>query len=461
LETTAVKHESLTPAQARYLADFTASYVARTRGSQQRREETWPALADARSSQGLFASTPPRAQAAWRQQKALRYPIVATRADGAQVWDIDGNVYTDFCLGFGVHLFGHRPPFLQAALADQLGAGLPIGFQSDRANQVARAVVAMTGMERVAFCNTGAEAVMGALRLARAVTGRDRVVCFAHAYHGSYDATLPAIDMRAGLSAGQRDDVLVLEYGAPASLDAIAEGSGRIAAVIVEPVQARSPSLQPVEFLRALRTLTRDRDIALVFDEVLLGFRIHQGGCQAHFGLCADLATYGKILGGGLPIGVIAGGERFLNRIDGGRWHHAGDSLPATDKVWFAGTFTKNPLTMAAAAAITTELLQRGPGLQETLNARTAGLCQRLNDWLAGERFPVKLEPFGSLFRLAAAPELWPLLLHLRLRGIYAFDGMTFFLATSHDDGALAQLEDALKDSLLSMRAGGYLPTPS
>ncbi|HNN92259.1 aminotransferase class III-fold pyridoxal phosphate-dependent enzyme [Haliangium sp. UPWRP_2] len=450
--------DSLTADQARYLADFTERYVARTRGSQQRREETWPALADARSSQGLFAGTPPRAKAAWLVQKALRYPIVAARADGAQVWDIDGNVYTDYCLGFGVHLFGHRPHFLQAALTEQLERGLPIGFQSDRANQVARAIVAMTGMERVAFCNTGAEAVMGALRLARAVMGRDRIVCFAHAYHGSYDGTLPAIDMPSGVPASLRRDVQVLEYGSPASLQAIADGADGIAAVLVEPVQARSPSLQPVEFLRALRTLTRDRGIALVFDEVLLGFRIHQGGCQAHFGVCADLATYGKILGGGLPIGVIAGSARFLDRIDGGRWHHAGDSRPSSDKVWFAGTFTKNPLTMAAAAAVTTELLDRGPTLQASLNARTADLCQRANAWLTTERFPVKLEPFGSLFRLAIPPELWLLLPHLRLHGIYAFDGLTFFLSTEHTDDALDHLLSALQESLLGLRAGGYLP---
>ena len=310
-------------------------------------EETWPALADARSSQGLFAGTPPRAKAAWLAQKRCATPSSPLAPTVHRSGDIDGNVYTDYCLGFGVHLFGHRPHFLQAALAEQLERGLPIGFQSDRANQVARAIVAMTGMERVAFCNTGAEAVMGALRLARAVTSRDRIVCFAHAYHGSYDGTLPAIDMPSGLPASLRRDVQVLEYGSPASLQAIADGADGIAAVLVEPVRARSPSLQPVEFLRALRTLTRDRGIALVFDEVLLGFRIHQGGCQNYFGVCADLATYGKILGGGLPIGVIAGSARFLDRIDGGCWHHAGDSARAATGL-VRRYLHQNPLTMAA-----------------------------------------------------------------------------------------------------------------
>lgn len=450
--------DSLTPAQARYLAQLTATYVARTRRSQERREETWPALADARSSQGYFSTMPPRARQAWQQTKALRYPIVAERAEGAQVWDLDGNVYTDYCLGFGVHLFGHRPPFLQAALQAQLERGLPMGFQSDQALRVASAIARLTGLPRVAFCNTGAEAVMGALRLARAATSRSRVVCFAHAYHGSYDATLPAIDQVAGMSAGQRADVLVLEYGSEASLATIAAQADQLAAVLVEPVQARDPSRVPLEFLRALRDLTRERDIALIFDEVLLGFRIHPGGCQAHFGITADLATYGKILGGGLPIGVIAGGARYLDRIDGGPWHHDGDSLPSGDKVWFAGTFTKNPLTMAAAAAVTDELLARGPSLQLDLNSRTAALCQRVNAWCSTEGFPVRLDAFGSLFRLAVPPELWILLPHLRLRGIYAFDGLTFFLSTAHSDSALDHFESALRASLLDLRAGGYLP---
>lgn len=370
------------------------------------------------------------------------------------VWDIDGNRYADFCMGFGVHLFGHRADFIEAALRAQLERGLGIAFQSDRANEVATAIAAMTGVERVAFCNTGGEAVMGAVRLARAATGRSTIAVFAQSYHGSYDATLPAIGMNRGLVA---QDTLVLEYGATRSLEVIAAAADSLAAVLVEPVQSRSPGLQPAAFLRQLRALTTERGVALIFDDVLLGFRIHQGGSQAHFGVRADIATFGKIFGGGMPCGAVTGSAHFLDAIDGGAWRSDGDEMPRAEKVWFAGTFSKNPMTMAAAVAVTERLMEAGNGLQEGLNARTAALATRINEWLVARDYPVRIECFGSMFRLMFAPALWILLPHLRMRGVYTFEGANSFLSTAHGDAELALLEDAVKDSLEAMRSGGYL----
>lgn len=448
-------HEDpLNDAQRRYIERFGAAYRQRMAGSLARREQAFPALADARSSQGYFAEMPGPARAHWVASRGLRFPIVAARCEGAYAWDIDGNRYVDFCMGFGVHLFGHRPEFIESALRAQLERGLAIGFQSERANEVAGAIATMTGAERVALCNTGAEAVMGAIRLARAATGRSGIAVFSQAYHGSYDATLPALGMRRGLA---EQDTMVLEYGAARALAEIAGRAETLAAVVVEPVQARSPGLQPTAFLRELRELTRACGVALIFDDVLLGFRIHQGGSQAHFGVRADLATFGKILGGGLPCGAVTGSARFLDAIDGGRWSSADDSLPRADKVWFAGTFTKNPLTMAAAQAVTQRLLAAGIGLQERLNTRAAGLTARLNAWLTTQALPVRVECFGSMFRLMFAPALWILLPHLRMRGMYAFDGASFFLSTAHGDAEVAALEEAVKDSLEAMRRGGYL----
>lgn len=446
-----------TEEQKRYLQTLTAAYSKRTNASQQRREATWPALADARSSQGFFAQMPPAAKQIWLATKQLRHPIVADRAAGARVWDIDGHEYVDYCLGFGVFLFGHKPVFVDDALRRQLDRGMPIGYQSDRANEVANAVASMTNAERVAFCNTGAEAVMGAVRLARAATKREKIAVFSGSYHGSYTAVLPATNMHHGLSSNQKGDTLVLEYGASRSLELIAENAGELACVIVEPVQARSLHLQPVAFLRELRSLTRDKDIALVFDDILVGFRIHQGGTQAFFDIRADMATFGKVIGGGLPIGVITGGARYLNAIDGGRWSAFDETGPAADKVWFAGTFTKNPLTMAAAHAVTHRLREAGNGLQEGLNEKTAKLAERVNAWLTEHSMPVRIEHFGSMFRIAAAPPLWIVMAHLRMRGIYAFDGMNFFLSTEHGERELTQFEDALKESLTDMRAGGMI----
>jgi glutamate-1-semialdehyde aminotransferase len=447
-------NDPLSDPQRRYLERFGAAYRGRMAGSLARREQAFPALADARSSQGYFAEMPEKAREHWIASRGLRFPIVAERCEGAHAWDIDGNRYVDYCLGFGVHLFGHRPQFVESALRAQLERGLAIGFQSEHANEVAAAIATMTGAERVALCNTGAEAVMGAIRLARAATGRETIAVFAQAYHGSYDATLPALGMHRGLT---EQDTLVLEYGAARSLEVIADRAESLAAVVVEPVQARSPALQPAGFLRQLRELTQGRGVALIFDDVLLGFRIHQGGSQAHFGVRADLATFGKIIGGGMPCGAVTGSARFLDAIDGGRWSSEGAGLPRADKVWFAGTFTKNPMTMAAAQAVTQRLQAAGCGLQEGLNARAAGLAMRLNEWLVAQEMPVRVECFGSMFRLMFAPALWILLPHLRMRGVYAFDGASFFLSTAHGEAEVAALEDAVKDSLEAMRTGGYI----
>lgn len=437
--------------QRRHLDELVARYTAATRRSRERYQQARPALADPRSSQGYSSAMPAAAREHWLATQALRYPIVASHGEGARVWDVDGNEYVDFCLGFGVHLFGHRPAFLEDALRARIGRGLPIGYQSDSANEVAQAVTAMTGVERVAFCNTGTEAVMGALRLARAATGRDRVALFAGSYHGTLDAVLPAGGTTRGLSATQRDETLVLDYAAPESLERIAEQADHLAAVLVEPIQARNPRVQPREFLEALRRLTTARDVALVFDDVLLGFRLHQGGSQAFFGVRADLATFGKVLGGGLPIGAIGGSARFLDAIDGG------PTPTHVDKVLFAGTFNKNPLTMAAAAAVGERLREAGPALQAELGRRTAALAERTNQWLEAQAAPIRLEPFGAAFRLAAPPSLWIIMAHLRLRGIYAFDGMTFFVSTAHGEPELAQFEAALADSVRSLREGGLL----
>lgn len=444
-----------TPQQQAYLDRFADEYQGRLARSSARREQAWPALADARSSQGWSAQLPAPARAVWAATRRLRFPIVADRCDGARAWDIDGHEYVDCCLGFGVHLFGHRPEFIDDALRRQLARGLPIGFQSDRANEVAAAIAAMTASERVALCNTGAEAIMGAVRLARAATRRDVVAVFAGAYHGSYDAAMPAIDMPRGLPASLAGDTLVLEYGAPRSLEILEQRADTLAAVLVEPVQARSPGLQPRAFLADLRALTRSRDVALIFDDVLLGFRVHQGGSQAHFGVQADLATFGKILGGGLPIGAIGGSARFLDAIDGGPWR-AADGLPDADKIWFAGTFNKNPLTMAAASAVTERLQAAGPALQADLAARTAMLVQRMSARLAADRVPLRIDHCGSMFRLMVTPQTWALLPHLRLRGVYVFDGATFFLSTAHQDADLQLVEDALMDSVAAMRDGGF-----
>lgn len=444
----------LSAEQKAYLDRFCDEYTAKTRSSQDRRLAGWPTLADPRSSSG-FAAAGPMGEY-WKASKRLRYPLVGDRCDGARVWDIDGNEYIDFGLGFGVHLFGHRPDFIVEALTERLARGTPTGFQSEAANEVAAGIAKLTGAERVAYSNTGTEAVMSAVRLARAATGRRKVVTFEHSYHGSWDDVVYSIGATLGVS--RKEDVLVLDYGNPTALEQIAAHAADIACVLVEPVQARRPSLQPAEFLRELRDLTAKQGIALIFDDVLLGFRNHPGGCQAHFGIRADLATYGKIIGGGMPIGIVTGSARYMDLIDGGPWRFDDDSLPSGPKIWFAGTFNKNPMTMASTRAVVNRLLAAGNALQEGLTEKARALDERLSGWLRDQAMPYKIARFGSMFRFESAPHQTLLIQHLHMRGIYTWEGMVFFISTAHDDASVARLEEAVKDSLLTMRRGGYLP---
>jgi len=204
------------------------------------------------------------------------------------MWDVDGNEYIDITMGFGINLFGHNPPFIKEALLEQLDRGVQIGPQAELAGEVAELICELTGMERVAFSNTSTAAVMAALRLARAATKRNKIAFFSSSYHGHFDQTLAVVkkingDLRTipkapGIPANFVEDVLLLDYGSPHSLEIIKAHQHELAAVFVEPVQSRRLDLQPKEFLHQLRQLTKESEIALIFDEMVTGFRIHQGG---------------------------------------------------------------------------------------------------------------------------------------------------------------------------------------
>ncbi len=218
---------------------------------------------------------------------------------------------------------------------------------------------------------------MGAVRAARTVTGRNKVVYFSGDYHGIHEEVLAkgvwvqgklrTLPIAPGIPNELVSQVHVLPYGDPASLEWIRANADSLAAVLVEPVQSRKPELQPKEFLLALRELTRDHGIALIFDEIVTGFRLHLRGAQAWYGIQADITTYGKIVGGGLPIGVIAGRRPYLDAFDGGQWRYGDDSVPEAGVTFFAGTFVRHPLAMAAAKAVLDHLQERGPALQEQL----------------------------------------------------------------------------------------------
>ncbi|MDE1175197.1 MAG: amino acid adenylation domain-containing protein [Edaphobacter sp.] len=453
----------MTPRQIEHISKLTAFYNKRTATSKQKTQESRPYLAD------------PRVVAGFRVQwKELIYPIITSSSKGSRLWDLDGNEYVDILNGFGPIMLGHRPDFVEEAINKQLHEGFEIGPQTILAGEVAKALCEMTGNERATFCNTGSEAVMAAMRLARTLSGKSKVVFFAGDYHGMFDEVLVKGFKRGGLPQSApiapgipRESVsnmVVLDYGTDDSLEWIRSHAQELAAVLVEPVQSRHPNLQPIEFLKEIRRITEQNDVCLIFDEVVTGFRSHPGGCQALFGIRADLATYGKVLAGGMPMGVLAGKARYMDALDGGMWQYGDDSFPEVGVTFFAGTFVRHPLAMAACAAVLKHLKEQGPELQQRLTTRTAALIARLNTLLTENELPIHIETFASFFYFSFPSDYRfssIFYTHLRSKGIYLLEGFPCFLTTEHSDEDMERVYRAFKETIAEMQAGELLPLPS
>jgi glutamate-1-semialdehyde aminotransferase/acyl carrier protein len=458
------KSKALTASQRAHLDTIIHTYTQRTQKSKQFAATHRSYLADPRTVSGFNPTI-----------KEMVYPIVVDRSSGSKLWDIDGNEYVDLVSGFGLNLFGWSPGFVTEAISKQLQLGMEIGPQSPLAGEVAKLMCEMTNFDRAAFCNTGSEAVLCAMRIARTVTGRDLVVIFSGAYHGILDEVvvrgtkqLRSIPAAPGIPTEMVANILVIDYDAPDALEILRSRADELAAVMVEPVQSRSPEYQPRELLHQLREFTQQAGIALIFDEVVTGFRIHPGGAQAHFGVKADIATYGKVVGGGLPIGVIAGSSKYMDALDGGGWQFGDDSIPEVGVTYFAGTFVRHPLALAAAKAVLTHLKQSGGSLQQQLNAQTDRFVAELTAYFQSMAAPFTVHNFGSLFIIKYPPNFLSgdLLFYLmRSKGIHIYDRRPCFLTTAHTDADLAVVMAAFKESISELQAAGFLalavPAPS
>jgi len=255
--------------------------------------------------------------------------------------------------------------------------------------------------------------------------------------------------------------VLVLEYGSDESLRILKERMPELAAVLVEPVQRRHPDLQPHAFVKALRKLTEEAGTALVMDEVITGFRVGPGGAQAHFGVKADIATYGKVIGGGYPIGAVAGRREYMDALDGGTWRFGDDSFPEVGVTFFAGTFVRHPVAMAAVWAVLNHLKRSGPALQEELNERCARYVAKLNAVFTARGVPTHVQHFGSVvyFTLPPAEKHAGLVFHhMREKGVHIWEGFPCFLTTAHTDEELDYVARAFDESIAEMQDGGLLP---
>ena len=291
-------------------------------------------------------------------------PLFIERAEGPYLYDIDGNRYIDYIGSWGPMILGHAHPEVISAITEAAAKGTSYGAPTEAESRLAEQIIeAVPSIEKVRLVNSGTEATMSALRVARGATGRKKVIKFAGNYHGHVDSLLVAAGSAAatlgapdspGVTPGAAEDTLVLSYNDVSGLqNAFDQHGDDIAALILEPVVGNMGCVLPtMEFLNAARDLTTKHGSILIFDEVMTGFRVAYGGAQERFGVTPDMTTLGKIVGGGMPLGAYGGRAEIMNQV-----------LPA-GKVFQAGTLSGNPVAVAAGSA-TLRLLKENPPYEQ------------------------------------------------------------------------------------------------
>ena len=325
-----------------------------------------------------------------------RTPRFIERADGAYIWDVDGRCYIDYVCSWGPMILGHNHPVIREAVNKAVADGLSFGAPTRREVEIAELMTEMVpNIEMVRMVNSGTEAVMSALRLARGATGRDKIIKFEGCYHGHSDCMLVKAGSSAiaggcpdsaGVPEGTAKDTLTAQYNDLNSVSRLfQENPDRIACVIVEPVAANMGVVGPDPgFLEGLRTLCDQNGALLIFDEVITGFRLAKGGAQEYFGVRADLVTFGKIIGGGMPVGAYAGSRELMEHV------------APCGNVYQAGTLAGNPVAMAAGLA-QLRYLNDHPQVYEKINASAQKLAEGMRQAARQTGAPVVINQIGSL----------------------------------------------------------------
>ena len=331
------------------------------------------------------------------------YPFFAESAKGSKITDVDGNSYIDYCLAYGPMVLGHSNPEIIAEVEKQLIKGSAYGVPTEKEINLAKLVVnRVPCAEMVRFVNSGTEATMSAIRLARAATGRKKIIKFEGAYHGAHDYVL----VKSGSGAAgmpdspgvpeetTRNTLLIPFNNENEVLNLIKENEDSIAAIIVEPIMGNVGFIPPKDgFLKFLRKATSDNGIILIFDEVITGFRIAEGGAQEVYGVKPDLVTFGKILGGGFPIGAIAGNKELMGM------------MAPNGNVYQAGTFNGNPISITAGL---TALKQLNSDFYTEMDQKGQTLRGGIQDLLEDHNLNYKIVGLSSMFQLYMTDkEVW------------------------------------------------------
>jgi len=331
------------------------------------------------------------------------YPFYTAKANGSKLYDVDGNEYVDFWLGHTALILGHNPPAVVEAVKRQFENGTHYGtcheLEIALAEQVAKMV---SGAEMLRFSNSGTEANMYATRLARAYTGRSKIAKFEGGWHGGYDALHVGVHYpfnipeSAGLTSGALQDTIILPFN---DLEGVKEKvkNEEVASIVIEPVLGAGGGIPAEkEFLKGLREFSDEEGILLIFDEVITGFRLAPGGAQEYYGVTPDITVFGKVLGGGFPIGAFCGPRKIMERLDTRVYERPHYSF-------HGGTFTANPITMTAGLT-TLKILEDGQ-LINKLNRLGDKIREQLREIFEANGVDVQITGVGSLFNVQFTKE--------------------------------------------------------
>jgi len=326
-------------------------------------------------------------------------PVFIQRGEGSKLYDVDGNEYIDYIGSWGPHLFGHNPSFIKKALLKAVEDGTSFGAPTKLEVEMAKLITELVpSVEMVRMVNSGTEATMSAVRAARGFTGREKFIKFEGCYHGHADyflikagsgALTFGVPTSPGVTKGNAADTLIADYNDIDSVkNIIQQNKNEVAAIIIEPI-AGNMGVVPSDkkFLKELRNICSEEKIVLIFDEVMSGFRVAKGGAQELYGIKPDLSTFGKIIGGGLPVGAFGGKKEIMEKI------------APSGPVYQAGTLSGNPLAMAAGYAALT-YIKNHPELYKTLEEKSSYLEKGMRDALKNIKKEYALNRIGSMMTL-------------------------------------------------------------
>ncbi len=391
-------------------------------------------------------------------------PLFISRGEGARFWDVDGKEYLDYIGSWGPHLFGHNPSFIKEALLEALENGTSFGAPTELEVKMAEIITSLVpSVEKVRMVNSGTEATMSAVRTARGYTGKDKFIKFEGCYHGHADyflikagsgALTLGVPTSPGVTNGNASDTLLADYNDINSVKKITRANkNEIAAIIIEPIAGNMGVVKANdEFIKELRAICYEEKIVLIFDEVMSGFRVTAGGAQEFFGVNPDLSTFGKIIGGGLPVGAFGGKEEIM------------EQLAPNGPIYQAGTLSGNPLAMAAGYSALKHINEH-PGIYDELEEKSTYLEKGFKENLKSIGKKYAMNRVGSMMcmffteepvynfndAVKSDTEMYAKYFHEMLkRGIYLAPAQfeALFVSTAHTNSDLDKTIKAHKESL-------------